>query len=312
MFDPVCAVRSSRALRPSEGLDGGKEAMVARQRMKAGPGTVTGTAGTGPAAGRRCARVLVGAGLAALLALTSSGRAQELPGASPATDPAAPRPRPVGVHAALSNAIELQRRGEFEQAAVQLNLAQAQKDTLTPTEQEELARLLQANRNSLAARRQAYRLLAQAEQALRERQISRGRELVRRLTALEQAPTPPDRDRLDAVRRGLGVAPHDPSAVGDGSPQQLAHTKVQQARALLSQGNFDAAEHVAREAAALNAEFGPKEDRPEKILEDIAKARHDPRALLAASRGALQADGLGTPAAPRAGAQPGRGPFPVP
>ncbi|HKB35689.1 MAG TPA: hypothetical protein VKD72_04495, partial [Gemmataceae bacterium] len=235
---------------------------MARQRMKAGPGTVTGTAGTGPAAGRRCARVLVGAGLAALLALTSSGRAQELPGASPATDPAAPRPRPVGVHAALSNAIELQRRGEFEQAAVQLNLAQAQKDTLTPTEQEELARLLQANRNSLAARRQAYRLLAQAEQALRERQISRGRELVRRLTALEQALTPPDRDRLDAVRRGLGVAPHDPSAVGDGSPQQLAHTKVQQARALLSQGNFDAAEHVAREAAALNAEFGPKEDRP--------------------------------------------------
>src|SRR6185503_1717128 len=35
MFDPVCAVRTSRALRPGEGLDGGKEAMVARQRMKA-------------------------------------------------------------------------------------------------------------------------------------------------------------------------------------------------------------------------------------------------------------------------------------
>ena len=45
----------------------------------------------------------------------------------------------------------------------------------------------------------------------------------------------------------------------------LARTKVQQARALLGQGDFDEAERIAQEAAALNVDFGPKEDRPENI-----------------------------------------------
>src|SRR5438105_15399617 len=74
-FDPVCAVRSSRALRPAEGLDGGKEAMVARQRMKAGPSTEAGPAGTGPSvrgthSWKGPGRGLAGAiGLAVLLAV---------------------------------------------------------------------------------------------------------------------------------------------------------------------------------------------------------------------------------------------------
>src|SRR5438067_9450827 len=88
MFDPVCAVRSSRALRPGEGLDGGKEAMVARQRMKAGPGTEAGPAGAAPAgrgtrSRKRPGRGRAGAvGLAVLLVLTSGGKAQELPAVS--------------------------------------------------------------------------------------------------------------------------------------------------------------------------------------------------------------------------------------
>src|SRR5262249_7641293 len=255
MFDPVCAVRSSRALRPGKGLDGGKEARVARLHLRAGPGTAAGMVG-----------------LVALLALTSSGTAQELPAVSTGADtvvpPApAPRPRPLRPRGPPppSRAIELQRRGEFEKASVLLREAQAQKDTLTSTEQKELSRLLQVNRNSLATRQQARQLLAQAEEALRQRQVARGRELVRRLMVVEQALPATDHKRLDDVRRGLGILPSAGGlpagrvTVGGGIPL-LARTKVQQARALLGQGNFDEAERIAQEAANLNAEFGPKED----------------------------------------------------
>src|SRR5207248_4241879 len=112
MFDPVCAVRSSRALRPGEGLDGGKEAMVARQRMKAGPSTEAGPAGAGPAgrgtrSRKRPGRGRAGAvGLAVLLVLTSGGRGQELPAVSTRADSVVPpastpsRPRPSGGHVA--------------------------------------------------------------------------------------------------------------------------------------------------------------------------------------------------------------------
>src|SRR5438093_13165538 len=98
MFDPVCAVRSSRALRPGEGLDGGKEAMVARQRMKArNPKSEMPNPKSEPGLS-----VFFGFGiwdlgsrisdfgfvfLAALLVLTSAGRAQELPAVSTAADP---------------------------------------------------------------------------------------------------------------------------------------------------------------------------------------------------------------------------------
>jgi type II secretory pathway component GspD/PulD (secretin) len=233
--------------------------------------------------------------LAALLALATGGRAQDLPAVSTGADTVVPHASPTPPprykgHAALSSAIELQRRGEFEQAAARLHEAVAQKDSLTSTEQEELGRLLQANRSALAARKQARQLLAQAEEALRQRQTVRGRELVRRLMVVEQALPAADHKRLDEVRRGLGVVPAGPSA--QGSPMLVARTKVQQARALLGQGNFEEAERIAHEAEAMNVEFGPKEDRPEKVLEDVAKARRDPRLLLTASRGALQAGDL--------------------
>src|SRR5262249_10719653 len=157
MFDPVCAVRSSRALRPGEGLDGGKEAMVARQRMKArkpksqspNPKSEVDFRGSALGVGIWDFGFLV---LAALLVLAAEGRAHELPAVSTVADSVAPpasTPPPPHYkgHAALSSAIELQRRGEFEQAAVRLREAVAQKDSLTTTEQEELARLLQANRS---------------------------------------------------------------------------------------------------------------------------------------------------------------------
>src|SRR5205823_6558579 len=52
-----------------------------------------------------------------------------------------------------------------------------------------------------------------------------------------------------------------------------ARIKLQQARALVTRGNLDAAEAMAREAEALNASYLANEDTSRKVLDDIAKVR---------------------------------------
>jgi general secretion pathway protein D len=325
MFDPIWSVPSSRTLRPSLMLDGGKEATVASRGTAksclSGLGTDHGTTDNNNGRSRTIRASLAGAfGLAALLALAAPGSAQTLPqveaGRTLAPAPSEPpleqapgvfgrdpRAGNPGAHGALTSAAELQRRGEYEQAAERLREAEAQKDRLTPIERQELARWQQTNRASLETRRQAVALLAQAEKALRDRQLSQGRDLVRRLVPVEQALTTADRQRLEQMRRSLGVASapraqarsaSDGTTVGTGSvkAELRARQKVQEARGRLAVGDFDGAERLAREASQLSAEFSPSEDRPIKVLEDISRSRRDPKTLLAAARKALEAGNL--------------------
>src|SRR5207245_4704705 len=67
-----------------------------------------------------------------------------------------------------------------------------------------------------------------------------------------------------------------------------AKAKLLAARAQLTQGNFEQAEALAKEAKGLNARYAPGEDTPARVLQDVAKARSDPRALLQAARSALK------------------------
>jgi type II secretory pathway component GspD/PulD (secretin) len=67
----------------------------------------------------------------------------------------------------------------------------------------------------------------------------------------------------------------------------MAQAKVQQARQQLAQGNFEVAEALAHDAERMAVPFTPSEDSPKKVLEDLGKARNDPKALLLASRAAL-------------------------
>src|SRR5436305_10831822 len=85
--------------------------------------------------------------------------------------------RPVRGLDALNKALELQRRGELEEAAKQLDLAQTRSETLTDTERQELARLIDANRAALQARREAQDLLAQTEKALQQGDSARARQM---------------------------------------------------------------------------------------------------------------------------------------
>src|SRR5262249_60937832 len=60
-----------------------------------------------------------------------------------------------------------------------------------------------------------------------------------------------------------------------------------QAGPLLRQGDFDAADRLAAEVARLKLPWAASDDSPAKVLQDVAKARTDPHALLTAARSAL-------------------------
>src|SRR5262245_3693724 len=97
--------------------------------------------GNSTPAARRGTRVGVAFGLVGLLVLAATARAQY--GAPQGvSDGAANRGRMPRAPEAMARAIELQRRGDLEQAASQLSLAQAQLTTLSPDERQELARLI--------------------------------------------------------------------------------------------------------------------------------------------------------------------------
>ena len=287
MLETVSSVPSSRALRPRAGIDGGKEAKVARQGLKEpfAPSSAMGPARQ-PRRLRASARVAA-LGLAALLVVAGRGAAQDssVLALHPDTEAPAAPPRPAAAHEALSSAIELQRQGEFEKAAAQLKEADAQKIALSATERQELARLLVANAHARQTRKQGHDLLVQVERALRDGQNARSRELLRKLGALESMLAAADKRRLERVRRDLGVSP---PGTADSAALPQARDKMEQARTLLGQGDIEGAERMARAAGALNANFGTRGDSPARILEEVAQTRREPKKLLAASRAALK------------------------
>src|SRR5262245_24321059 len=142
-------------LRPKTRGDGGKEARVVRAR--------------GQSSGRRggcrpwhavAMRVGNMVGLLAFLLLIggqAGAQAASPYGCSVNTNPSAtpPRPRPRNGLDALNQALAFQRRGELEEAAAMLREARTQEATLTLTERQELARLIEVNQLSLQSRQQA-------------------------------------------------------------------------------------------------------------------------------------------------------------
>jgi hypothetical protein len=200
-------------------------------------------------------------------------------------------------HAALNNAIESIRRGEYEKAAEFLKEAAAGQDELSDREKQELASWSQLNVTALQTRQEGAGQLAQAEKAIQESRLTEAYDLLKKL-AVNQYLVAADRQRAQKLMEqvkprvaGPGQVPGpfpDLPVFGAGNVQELARGKLQQARLLLAKGHFDAAEQLALEADKLNATYSDKEDRPEKALRDIRKARQDPSALLVAARQALQ------------------------
>src|SRR5262245_22391496 len=166
----------------------------------------------------------------------------------PDSAPAQGLPRASRAHEALNSAIEHHRRGEYEQAAADFQQAQAGQSDLTPSECQELARVMQANSVALQARQSGSDTLRQAEKALREGRLDVADDLLKRVNA-NQYLLPADRQKAQQLAEQVR-----PRSLGSGEPTvpvkplSLARSKLQQARAMMAQGSFDAAEQLAREA----------------------------------------------------------------
>ncbi len=204
--------------------------------------------------------------------------------------------QPVGrvarAHAALTDALEAQRRGEYENAAKLLQEAANGRTGLSAAEQLELDRMLKDNGAALAARRAASEQLRLADNALRDHRQADALDLLKMVAVNEQYLTAADREAFRKDSAGMTLTPA-PAALASltptpADPGPRARGLVKQARSHFVQGDLDLAEKEAKEAVALKAEFTKNEDSPTRVLADVNAARSDAKALLKAARAAYQ------------------------
>jgi type II secretory pathway component GspD/PulD (secretin) len=189
--------------------------------------------------------------------------------------------------AALNAAWDCWRRGDYDAAAAACQEADRRQDDLSPQERGDLARLRADVDFALKARHEGGELVQRAEQALHAGRAPEATELLKRVAANEQYLAPPDRLRFQKLNGQLKPGPVPTARPDAAGSKPMAQAKVQQARQQLAQGNFEVAEALAHDAERMGVPFIPSEDSPKKVLDDLAKARTDPKALLLAARAAL-------------------------
>ncbi len=189
--------------------------------------------------------------------------------------------------AALNAAIEAERNGDLDKAASLYRQAMTRANEMTPDERSELERRIAANRLSLKARSEAREHLGLAESAFQHNRKSDAAALVNKITVNELYLSPADKQRFQALRQQLHMQGNVPASGGVAAASD-AHTKIQQARAALAQSDLDAAEKLARDVDRLGVSFGPQEDSPSKVRDDIERLRRDAKSMLSAARSAMQ------------------------
>jgi type II secretory pathway component GspD/PulD (secretin)/tetratricopeptide (TPR) repeat protein len=214
----------------------------------------------------------------------------------PQTAPEVARPAAGSTLGAAAEAI---RNGDYDTAASLLQRASAES-----ADGRDLARLRDALAVAVQARRAGAEQIHMAEEAVKQGNEARAAELLRRLRANEPYLTAEDHVRLDRLSqtvRGQAPAPGDKQVLGDkpapGSASVAApggalataqaRAKLQQARSQMAQFNFERTEQLAHEAERLQPKLSANEDSPKKVLDDLARVRTDPKALLTAARVAL-------------------------
>jgi type II secretory pathway component GspD/PulD (secretin)/tetratricopeptide (TPR) repeat protein len=85
----------------------------------------------------------------------------------------------------------------------------------------------------------------------------------------------------------MPAGPTTASSPGGALATAQAKAKLQMARSQMAQFNYDRAEQLAHEAERLRPNLAAGEDSPKRVLEDLARVRTDPKALLTAARVAL-------------------------
>src|SRR5437868_9782654 len=160
-------------------------------------------------------------------------------------------PRPSRVHLALSTGIDFYRRGDYEKAATYFKQAQAGQEVLAPEERQTLTNWSRQNSTALQARQAGAMQLQQAEDAMRRGRSQEALFYLKAVTSNQQFLTATDKQRLQQLTERL--QPGKSTSTQSAGPAGQARTMLRQARFLLKQGNFDAAQSLATEAARLGA-----------------------------------------------------------
>ena len=214
---------------------------------------------------------------------------------------AADASRPVQGNRALAAASEAVRRGDYQAAERYLQQAKAEAANTTPAdpwEQHEIMRVRDALTVAVQARQAGNQQITLAEDAMRQGQQARAADLIRRVSANEPFLSEPDRVRLAQLTQKVRAqaptiadkpapAPMNASAPGGALATAQARAKLKQARTQMAQFNFERTEALVHEAERLQPKLSPTEDSPKKVLDDLARIKSDPKALLTASRVAL-------------------------
>lgn len=193
--------------------------------------------------------------------------------------PVAAQSRPTRAHQALTRGIEFARRGEYDHALNFFEQAKAGMEDLSPTEQRELLSEMEKVQSALKARQEGTAKLQKAEEALQANRTQEGLALLKELSG-NQYLRPEDKKKVQQLSEQIqpqnaGAPAPRPGTNPNNNSQALvqARGKLRQARVFLSKENYDAADVLAREAQALGASYAPGEDTPERLLDEVSRAR---------------------------------------
>jgi type II secretory pathway component GspD/PulD (secretin) len=207
--------------------------------------------------------------------------------------------RPSQVHVAFRSGTQCYQQGDYDRAASYFQQAQAGLENLSAADQQSLAQWVQLNSTALKARRDGGDLLKRAEEAMASGRTQDALTYLKAVTPNQQFLSAADKQRFQQLSERLmplGTDKTEPASsgpVGKSGSQALARSKVKQARLLLSNGNYAAAQALAQEADRIGASYTATEDTPQKVLADINQARlaaakpGDAKSLLTAARAAL-------------------------
>jgi type II secretory pathway component GspD/PulD (secretin) len=192
----------------------------------------------------------------------------------------------------LNAGIDAERLGDYDKAASLYHEAQGRANDLTPDERRELERRIAANTLALQARREAREQLGLADSAFQHGQPAEAASLLKKITAKELYLSPADKQRFQALCQRMHVQPG--AAPTPAANPEKARALVRQGREALGRGDVAQARKCAEQASALNAELSWREDNPDRLLDDIARAGGTKTTPPAAAAGASPANSVKT------------------
>ena len=248
--------------------------------------------------GRRMSRWLSFALAASVVSQATASGAWSPPLIGAVASRARQAPAPTRATAALNQALELQRRGDYEGAAKAIEVASAREDELTQIERRELAMVRDRNNESLRARQEGSGQVDLLERLIKAGQKAAASTFLKRILPNEQFLSSPDQERLERLaeqaqpRAARAALPDNEPGLPPPAARE-SKGELQDARKLMLQGFFNESDEVARRLESGDTTiYGANDDSPQKLRNDIVKYRKDPQFLLAASHQSLKSGDL--------------------